>query len=109
MRKVNHLTCGLVLIMLIGTLFTACKKEVTEEFNPPRLFMPGRINVTTEQTKATLEWDASLFSAGKNLQYTVELGTDSSFQTIVTSKVVDTTSIVLQTLTWFQAGTMLHG
>src|SRR5215217_4265725 len=94
MNKVDKLTYGLVLLLVSGLLFSACKKETKEEFNPSRYFTPGRINITTEETKATVKWDASLFSAGQTLQYTVELAKDSSFQTIVTSKVVGTPTAV---------------
>src|SRR5215208_5544318 len=88
MNKIFKFSCGLVLILAGAFSFSSCKKETKEEFNPSRYFAPGRINITTEETKATLTWDASLFSTGQNLQYTVELAKDSSFQTIVTSKVV---------------------
>jgi hypothetical protein len=59
------------------------------------MFSPGRIDVKTGETKATLSWNPSLFTEGKAVQYTVQIAKDSSFQTIEKTMVVDTTALTI--------------
>lgn len=67
--------------LLSGLLFFSCKKvEYDSDTNLPRQFKPGDIQITAGQTIALLSWAPSLFTAGKNVTYTVEVSTDSTFQ-----------------------------
>ena len=59
------------------------------------MFTPGRVDVATEETQATLTWNPSLFTDGKAVQYTVEVAKDSSFQTIEHTVVVDTSKVII--------------
>ena len=90
----------LTYLLVLGSAFlfttTGCKRE---EFNPnfelPRQFKPGEINITAGETQAEIEWAPSLFTANKSETYTIQLSKDSSFQgTILQEKQVDTTYVV---------------
>lgn len=84
----------LAAICIICTV--ACKKKVDSSFEPDRMFMPGDITVTSGETSAVLKWNASLFTAGKGAKYTVEISTDSTFQTSAAYTVVtDTTKVTV--------------
>src|SRR5688572_985311 len=78
------------------TLLSSCKKE--EEFNNdfdlPRQFKPGNIQINAGQTDVQLRWNPSLFTEGKGVTYTVQLAKDSLFAgTIDYTAVVDTAYI----------------
>ena len=61
----------LTYLLVLGSAFlfttTGCKRE---EFNPnfelPRQFKPGEINITAGETQAEIEWAPSLFTANKS-------------------------------------------
>ncbi len=78
-------------------LLAACEKnDVTPEFTPSRLFMPGDISIAGSETQVTITWNPSLFTEGKNVQYTVEVSQDTLFQTpALFSEVVDTSKIII--------------
>ncbi|HLG40312.1 MAG TPA: hypothetical protein VI461_11620, partial [Chitinophagaceae bacterium] len=70
----------------------ACQKHYDPNFTLPHQFKPGDINITTEQTKAILTWNASLFSSAST-SYTVQVSQDSSFATnVVYDKVANSTT-----------------
>lgn len=80
----------------IVLLFACTKTKNYDDVNLPRLFTPVGLSLTVGLTQATLEWNASLFTSGKAIQYTVEVNRDSTFQAAPDfSKVVDTTFIVV--------------
>jgi hypothetical protein len=80
-----------VLVLLV----VACQKHYDPNFTLPHQFKPGDISITTEQTKATLTWKASLF-APVATAYTVQVSKDSTFATnIVYDKVVNSTTAVV--------------
>jgi hypothetical protein len=87
-------------IFLAGCLAVAlfaCNKE-TEIEDPtlPRMFTPVGIRLTVGQTQVKIEWNPSLFSQDKEVQYSVEISKDQSFQTPSDlTKVVDTTFIIV--------------
>ena len=84
-----------VLFVLLAFVFTACKKtEFDPNFELPRQFKPGDINVAAGEIQATLSWSPSLFTQGTS--YTVEISKDTLFQgpaPIV--KIVDTARVVV--------------
>ena len=82
---------------LIVALLIGCDKDTEiEDPNLPRMFTPVGLRLTVAQTQVKLEWNPSLFSQDKDVQYTVEISKDSSFQTAPAfTKVVDTTFIVV--------------
>src|SRR6476661_10827858 len=78
------------------TAFACTKTKYDSNFDLPRQFKPGDISINAGQTEARLTWSPSLFTAGKNVTYTVEVSTDSTFQTgIVLSTVTDTSMLVV--------------
>lgn len=92
MKKITIIITGLIIVFFSFS----CKKKIKEEFNPDRFFAPGRISVAAGETEAKLEWGASLYSEGKAPEYTVEVSTDSLFQsTAAFSTVIDLTSLTL--------------
>lgn len=85
----------LIFSFLSAIVFFACqKKEFDPNFTLPRQFKPGDIRITAGETQATLRWNPSLFTAGKGVTYTVQVGKDSLFTTDVITKTTDTTMIV---------------
>ena len=77
------------LAVAFTALVVSCKKDFNPDFTLPRHFKPGDIDVTAGQTQARLEWQPSLF--GVNTAYTLEVSTDSTFQTnVVLSTVIST-------------------
>lgn len=80
----------------IVLLFACTKTKNYEDVNLPRMFTPVGLRLTVGLTEAKLEWDPSLFTSGKEVQYTVEVNKDSTFQAAPDfSKVLDTTVIVV--------------
>ena len=83
------------LFVLLAVMFTACKKtEFDPNFELPRQFKPGDINIAAGEIQATLSWSPSLFTQGTS--YTVEISKDTLFQgpaPIV--KIVDTARVVV--------------
>ena len=78
-------------------LLTACEKaDVIPQFQPSRLFMPGNVNITGGETQVRLEWNPSLFTEGKDIEYTVEVSQDTLFQgQPLFTEVVDTSYITI--------------
>ena len=84
--------------VLIVTLLIGCKRDIEdiEDPNLPRMFTPTGLRLTLAQTQVKIEWNASLFSQDKDVQYTVEISKDSLFQTAPAfTKVVDTTFLIV--------------
>ena len=80
---------------LLTITFISCQKHYDPNFTLPHQFKPGDIAITTEQTKATLTWKASLFSPATT-SYTVQVSKDSTFATnIVYDKVVNSPTAVV--------------
>src|SRR5688572_27800982 len=84
-------------VCLVIVFLAACEKETEiEDPNLPRMFTPVGLRLTVGQTQVKIEWNPSLFSQGKDVQYTVEISKDSSFQTAPAfTKTVDTTFILV--------------
>src|SRR5690242_10062634 len=87
----------LLLAGLMALTVIACTKtKYNSDFDLPRQFKPGDISVSAGQTEAKLSWRPSLFTAGKNATYTVEVSTDSTFQTgVVFTTVTDTSAVTV--------------
>ncbi|HEX6848530.1 MAG TPA: DUF5123 domain-containing protein [Chitinophagaceae bacterium] len=84
--------------LLIIVLLVGCARETPEIEDPnlPRMFTPVGLRLTVSQTQVKIEWNPSLFSQDKDVQYTVEVSKDSSFQSAPDfTKVVDTTVIIV--------------
>lgn len=76
MKKViNHIN-GLTIIFLFAILALSCEKDKEETFAPDRIFTPGRIGATSNETNAKLEWSPSLY-VSDSVTYVVEVGKDS--------------------------------
>lgn len=97
MKKVfkYHSARWLFITGFLAMVVVACQKHYDPNFTLPRQFKPGDINITTEETKATLTWSASLFSASAT-SYTVQVSQDSTFAgNIVYDRAVSTTAAVV--------------
>lgn len=94
MKAINTIIKGLLLLQALIILNVSCKKDVEDVFEPDRFFKPAKVTAASGETAATLEWAASLYSAGKGVQYTIEISKDSLFQSgIDYSVVVDSTRL----------------
>ena len=82
---------------LVVALLVGCTKDTEiEDPNLPRMFTPVGVRLTVAQTQVKIEWNPSLFSQDKDVQYAVEISKDSSFQTAPAfAKVVDTTFVIV--------------
>jgi len=86
----------LLAALMTLTVLACTKTKYNSDFDLPRQFKPGDISVSAGQTEAKLSWRPSLFTAGKNATYTVEVSTDSTFQTgVVFTTVTDTTTVTV--------------
>jgi|GEM_PF-3343828 len=59
--------------LLIMWLSACNKQDDLETFVPDRVFTPTNVDVTSGDTTAAISWKASLFSAGQEVNYTVEV------------------------------------
>lgn len=95
MKKLTYQLITLTALFLVTIV--ACKKpEYDADFELPRQFKPGDIGITAGETQAVLGWSPSLFTAGKNVSYTVQISQDSSFNgTVLYTVVTDTSSVTI--------------
>ena len=66
-------------VLLLAMAIGSCKKDSDPSNELVRQFMPIDISVTTGDTIATLSWKPSLYTSGKDVEYTLELSRDSNF------------------------------
>src|SRR5215212_5345163 len=67
-----------LIISIITLSIVSCSKKDDKELELPRQFKPGDINITTEPTRALLQWSPSLFTDSAT-SYTVQVSKDSTF------------------------------
>lgn len=81
----------------VALLLVACNKiKDIPEVNLPHMFTPTGIRITLFETQVRIDWNPSLFSQSKQVQYTVEVSRDSTFQgTPDYTKTSDTTFVVV--------------
>ncbi|MBI1342279.1 MAG: DUF4957 domain-containing protein [Terrimonas sp.] len=93
----KYLSANRILIIgMLTILSISCKKDYNGNFELPRQFKPGDINITQGETQVKLEWNASLFTTGKDVQYTVEVSKDGTFQGAIDyTQTIDTSVIVI--------------
>lgn len=73
--KFTILTAAILIIWL-----GACKKiDDPEAFVPERVFTPTNVTVAGSDTTGMVQWNASLFSAGQDVNYTVEIYDNKTF------------------------------
>jgi len=84
-------------LILIIVLLAGCEKDTEiEEPNLPRMFAPIGQLITVGETQVKFEWNPSLFSAGKDVQYTFQISKDSTFPgTPDYSITTDTTFVIV--------------
>jgi hypothetical protein len=67
-------------ITALGLFLSSCKKmNEPEPFVPDRVFTPTEVTVVSAQTSALISWRASLFSAGQDVTYKVEIFNNAAF------------------------------
>jgi len=76
MKRITNNINGLAIIFLFAILALSCEKDKEESFAPDRIFTPGRISATSNETNAKLEWSSSLYLSD-SATYVVEVGRDS--------------------------------
>lgn len=81
MKKRNiHIILIISLTVLTVVSISSCKKNLAQEFIPSRMFTPTSISVSGGDTAATISWPASVNAPTKGVTYTVQISTDSAFQ-----------------------------
>lgn len=96
MKKYIYQIAGkLFLLAGLISLVASCKKDDATDMGTARLFMPSQPKISTGETSALITWTAPVRSGTDSLNYTVEVATDSTFQTIKYSQVTDTTGVIL--------------
>ncbi len=85
------------LVVALGVFLGGCKKmNEPGAFVPDRMFTPANITATAGETSALVSWAPSLFSAGQNATYKLEIFTNAGFTgTPVLSIDVDSTAKTL--------------
>jgi hypothetical protein len=87
----------LLLPLVCATIISSCKKnDDVITFAPSRQFVPTGISTTVAGASVKIDWKSSLFSAGTDVTYTVDLAKDATFTTVSYTK---TTSAVTLSLT----------
>jgi hypothetical protein len=84
-------------LILIVVLLVGCEKDTEiEEPNLPRMFTPVGQLITVGETQVKFQWNPSLFSVGKEVQYTLQISKDSTFPgTPDYSITTDTTFVIV--------------
>lgn len=86
----------IVPVVILAMGIVSCKKDDVGSNELVRMFMPGDISVTSGDTIATLTWNASLYTTGTDVSYTIELSKDSLFAgTPDLSQVVNTNQVTV--------------
>lgn len=86
----------LIPVILLGALAFACEDD-PDKLEPMRMFTPaGDVKAVSGETQVKLTWPASLYTTNSSgATYTVEVATDTLFQTpIVLSVQTDTAGVV---------------
>ncbi len=95
-KRYNYtIIAGFVLTVLSGGMLGSCKEKELEDFEPKRLFTPVNISAASGETQATLRWNPSLFSQGKDVTYTVEVARTLEFADIVHTMTTQTPEAVI--------------
>jgi hypothetical protein len=95
-KRYNYtIIAGFVLTVLSGGMLGSCKEKELEDFEPKRLFTPVNVSAVSGETQATLRWNPSLFSQGKDVTYTVEVARTLEFADIVHSMTTQTPEAVI--------------
>jgi Domain of unknown function (DUF4957)/Domain of unknown function (DUF5123)/Tissue factor len=84
------------LLLLTGVLFVltvSCEKTLNTDVNLPRPFTLTDVDIKAAETQVVISWPASLFSAGKEVTYTVQVSKDQTFQTVDKEVNTDTTTV----------------
>lgn len=84
----------LVMLLLLG----ACAKSIdgiVEDASANRSFTPSNLKIRTSADSAIITWNLPVLASGKKLTYTVDVSSDSTFQKVDFTKVVDTTGVVI--------------
>jgi hypothetical protein len=76
----NKLIKALAPALLLTLGVASCKKDKDDSYELVRNFMPGDISVNSGDTIASLSWRPSLYTAGKDISYTLDISKDSLFQ-----------------------------
>lgn len=86
--------CFMALLVSFGTV--SCKDDkALEDFEPQRVFTPVNVKVVNGETQATLTWNPSLFTQGKDATYTVEVAKDQAFSAIEHTMVVNSAQAII--------------
>lgn len=83
---------GLIAVVVM----LSCKKDYDPDFDLSHPFTPTGFQITEGETNVKIAWAASLFSAGKDMSYTIEVSKTAAFTgTIDYTKQVDTTFVTI--------------
>lgn len=94
--KTKNIIYGFILTLL-STAFFACTKEAFDDnYELKRQFTPTSFKIEPKETQVKVTWSPSLFSTAGKISYTVQLSTDSLFQSEgIITKQTDTAGITL--------------
>ena len=95
MRSLYQIKFSLVTAAILIIWLGACKKiDDPQPFVPERVFTPTGLVVSGGDTVGTVSWKASLFSAGQDINYTVEIFDNKTYSgTAAYTETTDTTNI----------------
>lgn len=96
MKKILNLNSYLSLLAVGLLLLIAggCKKvNVSDDLSTPRLFKPGGLSVSADQTTAKVSWTATLFTTGFKPTYTAQFSRDTTFATVDFTMTTDSIAV----------------
>ncbi len=94
-RIINQLGLKLIILSLMITVVSSCKKEDDVPTDPARIFKPSDIKITSGETSAKLTWTTPLMSTGKTFKYSIDFSTDSLFATVNYTTTADTAGVTV--------------
>ncbi|WP_443937493.1 hypothetical protein [Pedobacter sp. MW01-1-1] len=93
-RFVYQLGFKLIVLASMSMAISSCKKEDNQPTEPARIFKPSEVKVTTGETAAVITWATPIMASGK-LKYSVDISTDSLFNTVSYTTTADTTGTIV--------------
>jgi hypothetical protein len=78
-------------VMIMLTLWAACKDEEAEQLALSRQFKPANFVIQEGETSSTVGWAASLFTVSGEVQYQIEVSKDLGFSNVEVSKKTSST------------------
>ncbi|WP_421940180.1 DUF4957 domain-containing protein [Pedobacter sp.] len=92
-KSYQMLHLAVLLLVLVVAACTKTSEGFIEDPSTSRAFVPTNLRIRTAQDSAIITWNAGAQSSGIRYKYTLDISTDSLFNTIDYTKIVDTLGV----------------